>query len=327
MVADVSDAEQMRRVLQGTLGKFQSLHGVIHAAGIARAGLIQATTREMTEAMLSPKVDGTLVLHELLAGIDLDFLVLFSSMASITGPFAHADYSAANAFLDAFAPYSNAQRKYHTVAINWPVWKEVGMVAKLEAFMGVEDWRDEALKKAILTKDGLEAFRRVLQSDLPQVIVSPEDLLRLLAQSREMSNPMREISRTVTAGDATAANAAPIPEADQPSDEIETLVAGIWSKAFGLPQIGVHERFTDLGGHSLLALQIVTRTRSAYGVDIALRDFFESPTIAQFSTLIREKLILEIAGLTDDEVRELIANDAEQTLEPDHATQPIRANE
>jgi hypothetical protein len=277
--------------------------------------------------MLSPKVQGTLVLHELLESIDLDFLILFSSMASVTSPFAHADYSAANSFLDAFAAYSNARRNYHTLAINWPVWKEVGSVAKLDTFMGVEDWRDEALSKAILTKDGLEVFRRTLDSDLPQIIVSPENLDHLLAQSREGFDASNRLSGAQAAGDAVGLRKARSTEADPPSDEIETVVAEIWSTAFGLDRIGVHEQFTDLGGHSLLALRIVTKTRGVYGIDLGLRDFFAAPSIAQFSALIRDKLILEIASLTDEEVRELIADGSGPATEANREPQPFRADE
>lgn len=308
IVAEAADREQMSGVFRETLRRYGSINGVVHAAGIARAGLIQATTREMAQATLSPKVQGTLILHELLDNIDLDFLVLFSSMASIIGPFAHADYSAANSFLDAFAAYSNSRRRYHTLAINWPVWKEVGIVAKQEAFMGVENWREEALKNAILTKDGLTAFQRALNCDLAQVVISPENLDHLLGAPFDASKDL--------AGARASRNAATLPRAenagaDRPTDEVETVVEDIWRTAFGLQQIGIHEQFTDLGGHSLLALQIVTRARGVYGVDIALREFFEAPTIAQFGALIRDKLILDIANLTDDEVRELISNASE----------------
>ncbi len=124
MTADVADLEAMRAVIRETRQKFQQINGVIQAAGFVRAGLIQAVTRKLANEILSPKVQGTLVLHELLKDSALDFLVLFSSMASITGPFAHAEYSAANAFLDAFAAFANSQANYPTLTINWPVWKE-----------------------------------------------------------------------------------------------------------------------------------------------------------------------------------------------------------
>ena len=64
------------------------------------------------------------------------------------------------------------------------MWKEVGIVAELETLLGAEALKEQALKKAILTKDGLEAFKRILNSDLTQVIVSPENLNHLLEQSQ-----------------------------------------------------------------------------------------------------------------------------------------------
>ena len=305
MVADVADLEAMRAVFSETGRKFAGINGVIHAAGFVRAGLIQAATRERGDEILAPKVRGTMVLHELLKDFAPDFLVLFSSMASITCPFAHAEYCAANSFLDAFAAYSNSRTNYHTLAINWPVWKEVGIVAKLEAAMGVEDWKDEALKKAMLTEDGLEAFGRALLSGLPQVFVSPENLDRVLAQATAVTVPPGKFSRGRTSESAAASG----PGADRPDDEIETAVAGIWSNIFGIGRIGIREQFTSLGGHSLLALQIVARLRALYHVDLTLRDFFEAPTVAELSSIIREKIIRDIEALSDDEVCELIASE------------------
>ena len=94
-----SDHEQMRGVVDETLKRFQAINGVIHAAGIVRAGLIQAKTKEIAESVISPKVEGTRVLFDSLRDINLDFVVLFSSLSSIIVPYAHADYSAANCFL------------------------------------------------------------------------------------------------------------------------------------------------------------------------------------------------------------------------------------
>ena len=200
-VAEASDRETMREVVSQTLKRFQVINGVIHAAGIIRPHLIKSTTKGMADSVLSPKVDGTMVLFDLFKGTNLDFMVLFSSMASVLGPYAHADYSAANCFLDAFANYSNSVAKFHTVAINWPVWKEVGIgagssyFAELEALLGVEDLQEEMLEKAILTDDGLEAFKRALNSDHAQIIVSPESLNQLLEQSQAPFDPTMRLSR------------------------------------------------------------------------------------------------------------------------------------
>lgn len=58
----------------------------------------------------------------------LDFFVCFSSTASLLGNVAQANYAAANAFLDAFAAYRQAQ-KLPALTINWSAWSEVGGAA------------------------------------------------------------------------------------------------------------------------------------------------------------------------------------------------------
>src|SRR4029450_262023 len=142
LVAESSDREQMQQALDRTYAKFGTINGVIHAAGIVRAGLIQAKTKAVADSVLAPKVYGTMVLFDVLKDANLDFLVLFSSITSVITPYAESDYSAANSFLDAFAPFANAKRKFHTLTINWPGWREVGQLADLEIMPGLEAWKE-----------------------------------------------------------------------------------------------------------------------------------------------------------------------------------------
>ncbi len=295
MHADASDARAMRAVFAATQERFGDIHGVIHAAGIVRAGLIQAKTDAVASEVMAPKVAGTWVLHDLLADAHLDFLVLCSSITAITTPFAESDYSAANAFLDAFANYSRAHRKYPVISINWPGWRETGQLADLKSAPGTEHWKETALKKAILTRDGIEVFRRALAANFSQVIVSPTDL-------GDELRPEKILPATVAEQFSDA------PGADT---ELEDVVGKIWRSIFGFEDIGNHDEFMSLGGHSLLALQIVARLRSTYHVNLSLRDFFEAPTIAQLSATIRERILEDIANLTDEEVRDLISKESQ----------------
>ena len=70
------------------------------------------------------------MLAEALRGVDLDFLVLFSSTIGLTGAFGQVDYSAANAVLDAVAQDRAARGEGLTLAIDWDGWQEVGMTAQ-----------------------------------------------------------------------------------------------------------------------------------------------------------------------------------------------------
>ena len=88
---------------------------------------------EAAARVLAPKVDGTLVLDEVLDGAPLDFFVLFSSVSALVGLPGQIDYTAANAFLDAFAQRKRAVDGVPAMSINWSAWQEVGMAAAIAA--------------------------------------------------------------------------------------------------------------------------------------------------------------------------------------------------
>ena len=309
LVAESADREQMRHALETTYEKFGTINGVIHAAGIVRDGLILTKTKEVAASVLAPKVYGTMILFDLLKDASLDFLVLFSSIATVITPHGQSDYSAANSFLDAFAHFANAKRKFHTLTINWPGWKEVGILADLEVMPGLEGWKEAALAKAITTIRGLEAFKRALNSDLTQVIVSPEDLDHLVEQSQSPFDPSPYLSPIQNRTKVRPQQRNPQEGGDQPNNEVETAIAEMWGSVLGIEQIGIHEHFSRLGGHSLLAMQIVSKIRSAYQLTFTLREFLDAPTIAQLSSVVHAKVLAEIESLTDDQARRLISSE------------------
>ena len=130
---DVTSLPDLRRAIGEASQRFGTIHGVVHAAGVLDDGVIALKSRESARRVLAPKVQGTLALKEALAGIPLDFLVLFSSISSFMAPAGQVDYVAANSFLDAFANASRAENKTWTVAINWPKWRDLGMARRVNS--------------------------------------------------------------------------------------------------------------------------------------------------------------------------------------------------
>jgi amino acid adenylation domain-containing protein len=90
-----------------------------------------------------------------------------------------------------------------------------------------------------------------------------------------------------------------------PRTPIEEEIANIWISLLKLERVGIHENFFALGGHSLLAVQVVARLRTAFGINLPLRAFFETPTVAGLAERINAatQLLDEVAALPADRVR------------------------
>ena len=81
-----------------------------------------------------------------------------------------------------------------------------------------------------------------------------------------------------------------------PHNEAEQKLATIWTEMLKIEKIGIHDNFFDLGGHSLLAIQVQSRVRETFDVDIPLRDLFELPTIEKLAIRIESSLFPDTIG-------------------------------
>jgi acyl transferase domain-containing protein/NAD(P)-dependent dehydrogenase (short-subunit alcohol dehydrogenase family)/acyl carrier protein len=288
---DVADPAGLSRVIAKTLDRFGALHGVIHAAGVVNDGMLQLKADAAIDEVLRPKVAGTEALYQAVKDLPLELFVLFSSISAVIPRHGQADYTAANAFLDAFGAFAASDRQaIRTRVINWPGWREVGILAGLKAPAGFEASAEQARARAISNAEGLEAFRRAVASPFTQVVVTPQSPAEQEAEAGAVA--------TLTAAKPAAAEGAGECE---PEDEVEKHVAAIWSEALGIGRIGRTQSFLELGGHSLLAMRVVARIRADYAINFTLRKFFENPTVAQAAAAIQAEIVAELEALPDDQ--------------------------
>ncbi|MBV8842651.1 MAG: amino acid adenylation domain-containing protein, partial [Bryobacterales bacterium] len=73
-----------------------------------------------------------------------------------------------------------------------------------------------------------------------------------------------------------------------PSSPSEELVGGIIAEVLGIDRVGALDDFFDLGGHSLSAVQVISRIRRAFQIELSVQALFESPTVAGLVSVIEK---------------------------------------
>ena len=284
LAADVCDRTALSRALHQLRQRFGPVQAVVHAAGLPGGGIIELKTRAAAQAVLAPKVQGTRLLDELLADDPVEAFVLCSSINATLGSAGQVDYTAANAFLDAFALERQARRSGLTVAIAWDTWREVGMALDTSLPAALAEGRRLALRDGIGNAEGAQLLRRALAGRLAQLVVSTRPLAARL-QPPPVAAAEEEASGALAAAVPVAAHARPAVSSAYraPSTDTERAITLAWQAALAIEGIGVDDDFFDLGGHSLMAIQLVARLRAALGVPLSIERFLELPTVVQLA--------------------------------------------
>jgi acyl transferase domain-containing protein/acyl-CoA synthetase (AMP-forming)/AMP-acid ligase II/acyl carrier protein len=169
LVADVAEPADVRRVLDTIARELGPLRGIVHAAGRLGREPLATLTPEALADVLRPKLAGARVLQAATEALPLDFLILFSSIASVWGAKGQAHYAAANHALDAFAQRQRAHGR-PVWSVNWGPWSGGGMAGDAEqALLG--RYGIAPLEPAF----ALQALERILASETPQRVVARID--------------------------------------------------------------------------------------------------------------------------------------------------------
>jgi acyl carrier protein len=81
-----------------------------------------------------------------------------------------------------------------------------------------------------------------------------------------------------------------------PESPTEQIIAEIWRDILDAEQVGIYSDFFALGGHSLSATQVIGRVNSRFGVDLAVRQLFDDPTVDGLALAVEEYLLAEIGA-------------------------------
>jgi acyl transferase domain-containing protein/thioesterase domain-containing protein/acyl carrier protein len=295
--ADISQQEQITRVLTEIDKTMPPLRGIIHSAGVLDDGMLLQQTWDRFAKVLAPKVEGAWNLHTLTQNMALDFFVLFSSTASLLGMPGQGNYVAANAFLDALAHRRQAQG-LPALSVNWGPWAEVGMVAAMDS-------RDQQRlidlgMSTVTPEHGLQVLERLLHQASPQVAVLPIDWARFYrsfpaAQDLSLLTHLIQQAESRVSTDTKQGLSRQAIIAAAPSERqrlLETNLRGMVARVLQLPvdSIDVQLPLNNLGLDSLMALELQNRIESDLGVVVSMVKFLQGASVTQLTALLLDKL-------------------------------------
>ncbi|HEX8903785.1 MAG TPA: phosphopantetheine-binding protein, partial [Longimicrobiaceae bacterium] len=300
--ADTADAAEMRIAVAKAREAFGALHGVVHAAGLGGgaepAPLAHARPGETAE-LLSHVARELAALDAATAGLALDFRIVQNSNLSVFGAAGLSGACAAFALSDAWTQARVAAGGGRWTSVDWDRWH-------LESEGGPAG--GAGAERAILRNDAPRVFSCLAAlADEPRVVVSTHDLEARLERFRAPRVHAAASADGGQAEDARHERPAAAGEYHAPETEAEQLLAEIWGELLGIRQVGTRDSFFDLGGHSLLGIQVLSRVRETFQVELPLRAVFEAPTIGGLAALVDEAILAELDAMSDEEAESALA--------------------
>ncbi|MCY7295210.1 SDR family oxidoreductase [Alteromonas sp. a30] len=305
---DLADSKAIQALTEQLRTQHQKIKGVVHAAGRAGAGYLMNKTDQHIHDVVDGKALGAWYLHQHTLNDDLQFFVMYSSIATVLRNPGQSDYTAANSFLDALAEYRRDQG-LPALSVCWPAWRETGIAVEWNAV------DEDEFFAPINTAQALSLLARAMHSSeqLPASIVLASlnskatlaDLQQLGLQASAGLERYLTQNEQKNANDGSATgDASDMPDVVLKSiadpDEIDRLVAGTWRKVLGMPEFDYEESFSDLGGNSILTTQLYKEFDRLHPGMIEMADLFSNTTIKSQAEQLKKALGYNKADDTDN---------------------------
>ena len=289
------DVAALRAAVERARDVFGTLHGVVHTlrTGATEVAPLAEARTDRAPAELARVARELDAVRDATAGVPLDFLILQNSNFSVFGGPGLAAFTAGAALVNAWAQRHVAAGGRCT-SVDWDRWYLEDDAAAGSAFV----------EAAIVRTDAARAFESVAAlAGEPRVVVST----RHMGARIERLRAPRGTPAPALGGGVAPLYPRPALESayHAATSAAEEILLGIWRELLGIGEIGVRDDFFHLGGHSLLGLQVVSRVRKTFQVELPLRAIFEAPTIAELAGLIDEAILQELEEMSEEEAEEL----------------------
>nr|WP_242855837.1 SDR family NAD(P)-dependent oxidoreductase [Ruminiclostridium josui] len=275
---DIADEHQLKESLKGIRAQYGGIDGVIQAGGMIEDSFIINKSAESFERVISSKIDGTVNLDKFTAYDNLDFFIMFSSVAALMPNQGQCDYSSGNSFMDYYSEYRSQmvaenKRKGLSISINWPLWESGGIQVMPQE---KEHLKNVFGMQPVENNNGLKIFAELLkiskEQNLTQILGIEGDKAKIDKHFQISNHSFAKLESI-------------LPELL--TKDLKIMVSMVFQKP--MEEISENISLKEFGVDSVSLLKIAQISRKFIGIDIKPTLFFEYETIMQ----LREYLLQE----------------------------------
>ncbi|MGX7763595.1 SDR family NAD(P)-dependent oxidoreductase, partial [Streptomyces angustmyceticus] len=293
---DIADRNAVEELLSGCC----AVDAVVHAAGAVDSVPLEDADAEHFAEVMGAKVDGAVVLDELLSDRALDAFVVFSSIAGVWGSGGQAAYAAGNAFVEGLVAARRA-RGAVGCAVAWGPWAGGGMA-------GVEGAEEHLLRRGLRALDpglAVSALESAVGAGEGSVVVADVDWERFApaftsARPSPLLEGLPEVRTALAAdvgGEVSGAGAlrgrltglSAVERERALLELVRTHAAAVLG--YAKPEsLEARSAFRDLGFDSLTAVELRGRLNTETGLRLPATAVFDYPTPVELARFLGDEL-------------------------------------
>lgn len=271
IASDATQYETFSKDIQKASAHLPPIRGVFHCAMEINNFPISKLNKSNFDKVIQPKVAIAWNLYQLTKNLDLEFFVMYSSLASLLGPAGQSAYAAANSFLDTFAHFLH-ERGVPAISVNWGAVSDYGYVANhpkstaltLEKF-GVSASPAESM---------LNHLPKLIELHATQGIIAggkwPRTRTQLPTVMHETTDSNYSVKRQLQNG-----------QSKNGIDLVKSCIARVLEISEN--ELDINRSLTNYGIDSLLAVELAHLLQTEFNINIDAQDLLDNKSIEQIA--------------------------------------------
>ena len=297
MTVDVRNSKSVQDAITeiGSQPQQRNIRGIFHGAGVLDSVLARDLTKDRLKGVLFPKIMGAVNLHRLTKGLNLDYFMMTSSLASFVGSPGQSNYGAANAFMDSLANWRRSQG-LAAQSVNWGAIG-AGMAAEEKTAKELEKRGHQLLNEeefescfiqSLLTNESTVGYAKIIHENMKVDFDNPH--MKPVAAKMEFLweedfIKEGEIGSSSIIGTFDSGSLAFL-EPKERKIGMEKILRSICEKIIteNANEISLSESYVSLGSDSMSALNLSNVLQAATGHNIPSEKFLD-PTFTLQDTV------------------------------------------